>query len=100
LVSSTIYCGMLVLRLSPGNFQHIPATSLPHEVTTQTLLELDGASLTIRDALEVARGNRSVRLSEHAVEAVRASCSLKHDLIAQEIPIYGLTTGFGDSAHR
>ena len=76
------------------------ATALPHEVTSQTLLELDGASLTIRDALEVARGNRSVRLSEHAVEAVRASCSLKHDLIAQEIPIYGVTTGFGDSAHR
>ena len=31
------------------------------------------------------------------VEAARA---LKGDLIAREIPIYGVTTGFGDSAHR
>ena len=31
------------------------------------------------------------------MEATRA---LKHDLIAREIPIYGVTTGFGDSAHR
>ena len=76
------------------------ATALPHEFTGQTLLELDGASLTIRDALEVSRGYRTVGLSGHAVEAVRASCRLKHELIADEIPIYGVTTGFGDSAHR
>ncbi|RDJ94084.1 hypothetical protein B4Q13_17300, partial [Lacticaseibacillus rhamnosus] len=55
---------------------------------------------SIADALEVARRNRTVRVSDHAAEAVRASRSLKHELIAQEIPIYGVTTGFGDSAHR
>ena len=32
--------------------------------------------------------------------ARRGQPSLKHELIAQEIPIYGVTTGFGDSAHR
>jgi phenylalanine ammonia-lyase len=64
------------------------------------MLDLDGATLTIPDALEVSRGDRTVRLSERAAEAVRASCSLKHELIAREIPIYGVTTGFGDSAHR
>ncbi len=77
------------------------ATASPQDVTTpKTLLELDGASLTIEDALEVSRQSRVVRLSEHAADAVRASCALKENLIAQEIPIYGVTTGFGDSAHR
>jgi phenylalanine ammonia-lyase len=76
------------------------ATALPYELTGESLLELDGGSLTIRHALEVSRGSRTVRLSERAVEAIRASCSLKHELIAREIPIYGVTTGFGDSAHR
>ncbi len=66
----------------------------------RTLLELDGASLTIRDALEVSRGARSVRLSGRAVEAIAASRELKRSLIDEEIPIYGVTTGFGDSAHR
>ena len=76
------------------------ATALPHEFTGETLLELDGASLTVRDALEVSRGARTVRLSKRAAKAVRASRTLKHDLINREIPIYGVTTGFGDSAHR
>jgi histidine ammonia-lyase/phenylalanine ammonia-lyase len=76
------------------------ATALPSELTSRTLLELDGASLTIRDALEVSRGEHTVKVSDHAVEAVRASRSLKQELIDREIPVYGVTTGFGDSAHR
>jgi histidine ammonia-lyase len=70
------------------------------ERTERALLELDGASLTIRDALDVARGRRDVRLSAAAADGVRASRALKQELIDQEIPIYGVTTGFGDSAHR
>ena len=66
----------------------------------ETLLELDGATLTVRDALEVSCRGRTVRLSERAAEAVGASLRLKRELIAEEIPIYGVTTGFGDSAHR
>jgi phenylalanine ammonia-lyase len=76
------------------------ATAIRHDIASATLLELDGASLTIGDALEVARRGRTVTLSERAAAAVRASRSLKHELIAKEIPIYGVTTGFGDSAHR
>ena len=70
------------------------------EHRTGTVLELDGASLTVRDALEVSRRGRTVRLSERAAQAVSASRKLKDKLIAKEIPIYGVTTGFGDSAHR
>ena len=66
----------------------------------RALLELDGASLTIGDTLDVARRGRTVRLSERAAEGVRACRELKQSLIAREIPIYGVTTGLGDSAHR
>src|SRR5690242_9722686 len=66
----------------------------------RTLLELDGCSLTIADALEVSRRDRTVLLSPAAADAVRASRKLKRTLISQEIPIYGVTTGLGDSAHR
>src|SRR5579871_6044627 len=76
------------------------AIASPHDVRSATLLELDGAALTIADTLDVSRGHRTVTLSEHAAEAVRASRALKHELIDREIPIYGVTTGFGDSAHR
>src|SRR6201985_4008944 len=76
------------------------ATAHPHHAAGRTMLDLDGSSLTISDALEVSRGTRTVRLSEHAAEAVRASRTLKLELIDREIPIYGVTTGFGDSAHR
>jgi histidine ammonia-lyase/phenylalanine ammonia-lyase len=63
-------------------------------------LELDGTNLTIEDALEVSRCGRTVKLSERAAEAVAASRDLKRVLIEKEIPIYGVTTGFGDSADR
>src|ERR1700759_4583641 len=76
------------------------AIAHPHPAASRTTLDLDGASLTIADALEVSRGSRTVRLSEHAAEAVEASRTLKRELIDREIPIYGVTTGFGESAHR
>src|SRR5205807_7000327 len=66
----------------------------------RSLLELDGSHLAITDAVDVARGRRTVGLSDRAAEAVRASRELKQNLIDQEIPIYAVTTGFGDSAHR
>ena len=68
--------------------------------SSRTVLELDGASLRVRDALDVSRRGCTVRLSESAARAVAASKRLKDELIAKEIPIYGVTTGFGDSAHR
>ena len=65
--------------------------SAEHE--QRTLLELDGCSLTIADALDVSRRDRTVLLSPAAAGAVRASRELKRTLISQEIPIYGVTTG-------
>jgi phenylalanine ammonia-lyase len=78
----------------------VTATAVSDGRRHRALLELDGAHLTIRDALEVARGTRQVELSSDAASAVRACRELKRSLIDAEIPIYGVTTGFGDSAHR
>src|SRR5215208_6325145 len=65
-------------------------------------LELDGYSLSIEDVVAVARGSGEVEsvLSTESIKRIQASCDLKNKLIQKEIPIYGVTTGFGDSADR
>src|SRR3954468_10564197 len=79
-------------------------------------LDLDGGSLTIAEAARLARHGGRVTLAPDAARRgaappgaqpppdaprrVAATRELKRDLIAREIPIYGVTTGFGDSAHR
>src|ERR671933_202184 len=64
--------------------------------------ELDGRSLTIEDVIKFSRrsGDASCALSAEAVEKIRATRALKRDLISRETPIYGVTTGFGDSENR
>jgi phenylalanine ammonia-lyase len=63
-------------------------------------LDLDGGSLTIRQAVQLARHGGRVTLAPQAAQRIEATRELKRDLIEREIPIYGVTTGFGDSAHR
>ena len=67
---------------------------------TQMQLEIDGGSLSIPDVVAVARGGAQASLVHEAEERIEASRELKRDLMEREIPIYGVTTGFGDSAHR
>lgn len=65
-------------------------------------IELDGRSLSVEDVLRVAQAEGSARcvLSPDAVKRMTASQELKKSLIASEQPIYGVTTGFGDSSKR
>jgi phenylalanine ammonia-lyase len=71
------------------------------EALTTRSLELDGASLTPLQLAAAAReGDVDVRLSEEAAEKMRAALPLKWSLIEQGVPIYGVTTGFGDSCIR
>ena len=63
-------------------------------------VDLDGRSLTIDEAVRFARAGGRAVLSPEAARRVEQTRALKQDLIAREIPIYGVTTGFGDSAHR
>jgi phenylalanine ammonia-lyase len=78
----------------------VTATAVSNGRRSHAGLDLDGAGLRIEDALRVSRGECEVHLAAKAGQAVAAACELKRGLIADEIPIYGVTTGFGDSAHR
>ena len=70
-------------------------------LTVRGGLALDGVSLSPRELAAAARqGAADVRLSEAAEERMRAALPLKWSLIEQGIPIYGVTTGFGDSCIR
>ncbi|MFF4490557.1 aromatic amino acid lyase [Streptomyces sp. NPDC001544] len=72
-------------------------------VPTVRHLEIDGTGLSPRAVAAVARGDDGrtrVQLSEVAVKRMHASVGLKETLLAQEIPIYAVTTGFGDSCVR
>ena len=62
---------------------------------TDVQLEIDGGSLTIEDVVAVARGGVSAGLAHDAIGRIEAARELKCDLIEREIPIYGVTTGFG-----
>lgn len=66
-------------------------------------LALDGTGLSPRAVAAAARrgvdGTR-VTLGADAVERMRASVALKESLLAREVPIYAVTTGFGDSCVR
>jgi histidine ammonia-lyase/phenylalanine ammonia-lyase len=71
------------------------------EALTVRGLTLDGVSLSPRELAAAARsGAADVRLSEEAEERMRAALPLKWSLIEQGVPIYGVTTGFGDSCIR
>jgi histidine ammonia-lyase/phenylalanine ammonia-lyase len=71
------------------------------EALTVRGLAIDGASLTTRAVAAAARaGSPEVRLSEAAEEQMEAALPLKWSLIEQGVPIYGVTTGFGDSCIR
>ena len=63
---------------------------------------LDGRSLTLDQIASVARAGTTTRLTDDppALEAIEASRRLVGELIDQRVPLYGITTGFGDSVKR
>jgi len=62
---------------------------------------LDGQGLLIQDIVRVARRRDTrVTLSANAPRNMRLSRELLQKLIDTRQPIYGVTTGFGDSANR
>lgn len=64
-------------------------------------LAIDGTRLTVEDIVRVAGGTgTAVTLTPASRRAIAASRELKLSLIAAGIPIYGVTTGFGDSVGR
>ncbi|PKJ52069.1 aromatic amino acid ammonia-lyase [Bacillus sp. SN10] len=72
-------------------------------IQTKERLILDGNTLTIRDVVKVARHeslNFDYQIADSALTRIRMCQNLKEDIINKKQPIYGVTTGFGDSATR
>lgn len=60
------------------------------------MILLDGYSLTLYDVVRVARNYEEVRLSDKGCQQIAASRSIVDEILEQEQPVYGISTGFGD----
>lgn len=64
-------------------------------------MKIDGRGLTIDQTVAAAtREGSDFAVSEDALRAMNASRDLKLEILATGKPIYGVTTGFGDSVNR
>jgi phenylalanine ammonia-lyase len=65
-------------------------------------IAIDGASLTLEDVDVVARGSARVSLrgAPEVHDRIARSYLLNQELMGQGMPIYGVTTGLGDSVDR
>jgi phenylalanine ammonia-lyase len=63
------------------------------------MIQLDGRSLDLEVLARVARepGARKVGVADAATTRLVASTDLRRKLVADRLPIYGVTTGFGDN---
>jgi histidine ammonia-lyase len=56
---------------------------------------LTGNDLTLEQLVRVARGGETVELSREAVARMEAARAVVERVLAQDVPVYGLTTGVG-----
>jgi histidine ammonia-lyase len=56
---------------------------------------IDGDSLTLDDMLRVSRGEARARLSPEVVPRLQKARAYVDRLIRQDVPVYGVNTGFG-----
>ena len=59
------------------------------------VLVLDGASLSLRDVIAVAREGRRFVLAPAARKAMTATRAVVERVVASGVPTYGVNTGFG-----
>ena len=62
------------------------------------IIELDGASLTIGDLVDIARFGKKVAIGEGCLRKVERSREVVERVIRENRPVYGINTGFGDLA--
>jgi histidine ammonia-lyase len=61
-------------------------------------VQLKGEGLIIEDVERVARHSERLELSKQAIKNIETCRKVVEDLIAQDVPIYGVTTGIGEFA--
>ena len=69
---------------------------------SNTQIEVSGAGLSIDNVIDVARGHSDVKISDSDVvqDRVRKSNDFILDAVANDKPIYGVTSGFGAMAYK
>ncbi|EGO64493.1 histidine ammonia-lyase [Acetonema longum] len=60
------------------------------------MILLDGYSLTLPDVIKAARNYEPVGLSDQGRQQIIASRKIVDKILAEERPVYGISTGFGD----
>lgn len=60
------------------------------------LVDFDGENLRIDDVRRVAEGRVPCRVTDAALAKAKRSRVMFEGIVAQEIPIYGVTTGYGE----
>lgn len=63
------------------------------------MITLDGNSLTISDVIHVARHYEEVALADGALPKIKQSQAFVEQLVKENRPVYGITTGVGELAH-
>lgn len=89
-------------QLFVGGGEPVEAPALANDRTRPVTLALDGHGLAPHEVVEVARRRdwAEVVLTEEAVSRCAESTALRRSIVASKEPVYGVTTGFGDSASR
>lgn len=71
-----------------------------HVSGTAATVVIKTAGITTQDVVSVARNNAPVQISQESIEAMAATRSHIEALAASEVPVYGVSTGFGALANR
>ena len=74
----------------------------PPSARVEQPVTIDGEHLSLDDVAAVARLDAPARLSSDPAVTARidAARDLRRSLVDDGLPLYGITTGFGDSVHR
>jgi phenylalanine ammonia-lyase len=73
----------------------------PQQYSTDKVVMIGDAPLTLDDVVHVARHGQQVGLTvqEEILQRIDASCDYIADAVKSGKPIYGVTSGFGGMAH-
>ena len=60
------------------------------------MIVLDGETLSVQDVVQAARNYVKVSLSEDGRKKIRSSRAIVEKVLDSELPVYGISTGFGE----